>query len=134
MINQVMLAGRVGKKDIKTLKNGNDMTTVYLATSHRWTDKQGEKQEKTTWHNVNFYAKLADIAGKYAHVGDFIFVRGQINHMPIAEGEKKGTWVYSVTADEIKFLPKSKKDAEEKLVEIIPKSSIYDELNDEIPF
>ncbi|KTD02653.1 single-stranded DNA-binding protein [Legionella feeleii] len=114
MINEATLIGRVGKKDVRPLKNGTDMATIYLATSKHWIDKSGEKQEQTVWHNVNFFDKLADIVNKYAHVGNLVYIKGEINHKQIKEGEKAGQWAYSITANQIKILPSgAKKDASE---------------------
>ena len=136
MINEATLIGRVGKKDIRTLKNGSEMATLYLATSNQWTDKSGVKQEQTTWHNVNFFDKLSEIVNKYAHVGNLVYIKGQINHKQIPEGEKKGQWSYSITANQIKLLPSNKKTEEEptKVVKPSPSYNAVPEFNDQIPF
>jgi single-strand DNA-binding protein len=141
MINEATLIGRVGKKDMRTLKNGSNMATLSLATTNQWVDKSGTKQVQTVWHNVNFFDKLADIANKYAHVGDLVYVRGQINHKEIPDGEKKGQWTYSITAKEIKLLPNAKKEKEAETqysrgtINLAQaKMNIYEDLNDQIPF
>lgn len=115
MINEAIIVGNVGKKDTKTLKNGSDMTMLSIATTTKFMDSSGEKQTRTTWHNVNFFSKLADIAAKYVHVGDLVYVRGEINNKKIEVGERAGQYMYSITAQDIKFLPSvRKKDAESK--------------------
>ena len=111
MLNKATLVGRVGKVDSKPLKNGSTMTTVSLATSRKFTDTNGEKKEITTWHMVNFFSKMADVAAKYVHVGDLILVEGEINHKKIESGEKAGQWAYSLTANDVKFLSSSNKGA-----------------------
>jgi len=112
MLNKAMLVGRVGKVDTKPLKNGSTMTTVSLATSRKFADTNGEKKEITTWHMVNFFSKMADVAAKYVHVGDLILVEGEINHKKIESGEKTGQWAYSLTANDVKFLSSSNKSAQ----------------------
>lgn len=139
MINEATLIGRVGKKDLRTLKNGTNMATLYLATTNQWVDKAGTKQVQTVWHNVNFFDKLADIANKYAHVGNLVYVKGQINNKEITEGERKGQWAYSITAKEIKLLPSAKKESESTEPQKTTRAAqgfnnAYEDLNDQIPF
>jgi len=140
MINEAILVGHVGKKETKPLRNGGEITVISLATTTRYVDSKGEKQQRTTWHNINCFNKLAEIAAKYVHVGNLIYVRGEINNKKIEEGERAGQYIYSVTAQDLKFLPSGsdkKKEPEEK-----PKTnsskpaqwSEYDDLNDPIPF
>jgi single-strand DNA-binding protein len=111
MINKASLLGRVGKVDSKPLKNGSSMTSVSLATTRKYNDAAGVKQEITTWHHVNFFSKMADVAAKYVHVGDLIYVEGEISHKKIESGEKTGQWSYSLTASDVKFITSSNKSA-----------------------
>ena len=139
MINEAILVGNVGKKDTKTLKNGTDITMLSIATTTKYMDSSGEKQSRVTWHNINCFSKLSDIASKYVHVGDLIYIRGEINNKKIESGERAGQYMYSVTAQDIKFLPGGKKkDAESKPSQEKPAAkkytSHYDDLNDAIPF
>lgn len=131
MINMAMLLGRVGKKDTKVLKNGGDMTILSIATNKNYKDSMGIKQEQTTWHNVQCFSKLAEIASKYIHVGDLIFVQGEIQNRRIENGEKAGQFVYSLHANDIKFIPRgtSKSDDQSKSNQ---KSVPFEE--DEIPY
>ncbi len=112
MLNQATLIGRVGKKDVHALKNGGEMINLSIATNRTWTDQQGVKQEQTTWHNVNFFNKLADVVKRYAHVGNLIYVQGEINHKQITRGEREGQWAYSITGSLIKLLPSPKKSSD----------------------
>lgn len=139
MINKATLVGRVGKKDVKTLSNGNQLTVISLATSRKYKDSSGEKQEITTWHNINCFSKLAEIAEKYVHVGDLIYVEGEINNKKIESGERAGNWVYSLTASDIKFLLSGTKkegqsnNAQTKKATSKPPAQDFDD-SDEIPF
>ena len=135
MINEAILVGHVGKKDTKTLKNGGEITVISIATSTKYKDSSGEKQTRTTWHNINCFSKLAEIAAKYVHVGDFIYVRGEINNKKIEQGERAGQYIYSVTAQDIKFLPAGKKQTAESKPAQEKKKSSYNDFDDsEIPF
>lgn len=108
MINKVSLLGRVGKVNVKELKAGGKMTTIYLATSRSYTDSSGQKQVLTTWHNVNCYQKLAEIAEKYVKVGELVYVEGEVSNKKIERGENAGQWRYSVTANEVQVIPYNK--------------------------
>lgn len=109
MINKLFLLGRVGNKDVKTIKNGSEMVSLSIATSRKYYDSKGDKREQTTWHTVNVFNKLADIANKYVHVGDIVSIIGEVLHRKV-EDEKGTRWIYSVTANEINLIPGQKKE------------------------
>ncbi|CAB4127098.1 Ssb Single-stranded DNA-binding protein [uncultured Caudovirales phage] len=135
MINYAMLLGRVGKKDNRTLKNGSEMTSLSIATSRKYKDSSGNSQEQTTWHNISCFSKLAEVANKYVHVGDMIFVQGEIQHKKIEQGERAGQYAYSVHANEIKFVPGGKKsDGQSKPSQEKPATKQMDFEDDECPF
>lgn len=135
MYNEITLLGRIGKKDAYPLKNGKEMINLSLATSRTWIDQQGVKQEKTTWHNVNCFDKLGEIAKRYAHVGSPLFVKGEANHKKITHGEREGQMSYSVTATHITLLPSaSKKSADDEPQPPAKSSPSADFEDSEIPF
>lgn len=109
MLNKALLLGRVGKKDHKQIKNGSFMTVLSIATSRKYIDSSGNKREETTWHTVNFFNKIADIANKYAHVGDLIYIEGEISHREIESKEGVKKWMYSITGNELKLIPRGQK-------------------------
>lgn len=104
-----ILLGRVGKKDTKNLKNGGEITVLSIATSKKYKDALGQYQKQTTWHNVNCFSKLSEIATKYVHVGDLVFIQGEIQNKKIEHGEGAAQYIYSLHANEIKFIPKGGK-------------------------
>jgi single-strand DNA-binding protein len=79
-INKVILVGNLGEKpELKYGGNGNAVTNLSVATSESWTDKNtGQKQEKTEWHRVILFGKLAEIAGQYLHKGSKVYVEGKL--------------------------------------------------------
>ena len=130
MINYAMILGRVGKKDNKQLRNGGELTTLSIATSKKYKDASGTAQEQTTWHNVSCFSKLAELANKYVHVGDLVFVQGEIQHKKIESGERAGQYAYSVHANELKFIPNGKKqDSQSKPSQ--GKSKSYNDFEDD---
>jgi single-strand DNA-binding protein len=79
-VNKVILVGTLGKDpEVRFTPNGNSVATLSVATSEQWTDKQsGEKQEKTEWHRVVIFGKLAEIAGQYLKKGSQVYLEGKI--------------------------------------------------------
>ena len=80
MINKVILVGNLGQDpETRYGSNGNAVTSISVATSESWKDKNsGEKKEKTEWHRVVFFGKLAEIAGEYLHKGSKVYVEGRL--------------------------------------------------------
>jgi len=131
MINKATILGRIGNKDHKQTKTGNDMTSLSIATNRKYIDKQGAQRENTTWHTVYFFNKLAEIANKYTEKGDLIYIEGEISNKKI-EDANGVRWIYSITGSELKLLPNGKKNVAENYDK--PKEPVdpFDDL--EIPF
>lgn len=93
-INKVILIGNLGADpDVRYMPNGNAVSNVTLATSDSWNDKQtGQKQERTEWHRVVFFGKLAEIVGQYLSKGSKIYVEGRLQ---TREWEKDGVKRYT---------------------------------------
>jgi single-strand DNA-binding protein len=79
-INKVILVGTLGRDpETKQIANGGFITNLNLATSEQWTDKQsGQRQEKTEWHRVVLFGKLAEIAGQYLKKGRQVYLEGKL--------------------------------------------------------
>lgn len=106
MINKVILIGRVGADaEIRRTDSGTPVAKISLATSEKFTDKNGEKKETTEWHNVVAWKKLAEIAEKWITKGMMIYVEGKIQYKSY---EKDGVKKYTteILAYDIKFLSK----------------------------
>lgn len=93
-LNKVELIGRLGgDPETRYLPNGNAVTNISIATSETWKDKDsGERQERTEWHRVVFFGKVAEIAGEYLRKGSQCFVMGKLQ---TREWEKDGVKRYS---------------------------------------
>lgn len=105
MLNKVQLIGRVGKDpEVRYSTNGDAIANFTVATSERYKDKQtGEAVEKTEWHNVSAFRRLAEIIGEYVHKGSLIYIEGKIQ---TRKYEKDGVTHYatSIVASEMKML------------------------------
>ena len=141
-IYKVILVGNLGQDpEVKYTAGGDAVTTLSLATSDSWKDKDtGQDQERTEWHRVVLWRRLAEIAGEYLNKGSKVYVEGQLR---TRKWEQEGQTRYTteIIARELQFLdsknttesPKtndSQVETEKSLPEI-EDSSIDD---DEIPF
>jgi single-strand DNA-binding protein len=78
-VNKVILVGFLGKDvELRYMTTGDPVANVSLATSERWKDKNGEQKEKTEWHNLVFYKRLAEVAADYLGKGSHIYVEGKL--------------------------------------------------------
>jgi single-strand DNA-binding protein len=90
-LNKVMLIGNVGAEpEIRTTASGTKIAKVSLATNRTFTDRSGQRQEKTEWHRLTFWDRLADIVEQYVHKGDRLYVEGRIEYSQ-TEDEQGGT-------------------------------------------
>jgi single-strand DNA-binding protein len=80
-LNKVMLIGNVGSEpEIKTTGGGTKLAKVSLATNRTFNDRSGQKQERTEWHRLTFWDKLADLVEQYVKKGDRVYVEGRIEY------------------------------------------------------
>ena len=103
-VNKAILIGNLGKDpEVKFMPNGEAVCNFSIATSESWTDKSGAKQEKTEWHNIVMFRKVAEIAGKYLKKGSTVYLEGKLQ---TRSWEKDGVTRYSteVIADNMKML------------------------------
>ena len=78
-VNKVILVGRLGKDpEIRSTPNGMTVAKFTMATDDRWTDKNGDKQERTEWHNIVAWSKLAEICGQYLKKGKLVYIEGSL--------------------------------------------------------
>jgi single-strand DNA-binding protein len=78
-VNKVIIIGNLGRDpETRYMPEGGAITNISVATTETWKDKNGEKQEKTEWHRVAFFGKLAEIAGEYLKKGSQVYVEGRL--------------------------------------------------------
>ena len=105
-VNKVILVGRLGKDpETRFLPDGGAVCNITLATSETWKDKNtGDKQEKTEWHRVTFYRKLAEIAGEYLKKGREVYVEGRLETRKWQDKEGKDRYTTEIIADQMQML------------------------------
>ncbi len=105
-VNKVILIGNLGKDpEIRYAPNGSAVANITLATYESWKDKtSGEKQEKTEWHRVVFFGRLAEIAGEYLKKGAQIYVEGRLQTRKWQDKDGKERYTTEVVAGEMQML------------------------------
>ncbi|NRD72388.1 single-stranded DNA-binding protein [Shewanella sp. VB17] len=78
-VNKVILVGNLGKDpEVRYMPNGNAVANFTVATSESWKDQQGQPQERTEWHNIVMYRRLAEVAGEYLKKGSKVYIEGKL--------------------------------------------------------
>ena len=78
-VNKVILVGRLGRDpEMKSTPSGQTVAKFSIATDERYTDKSGERQERTEWHNIVAWARLAEICGQYLKKGKLVYIEGSL--------------------------------------------------------
>lgn len=110
-VNKAILIGSLGRDpEVRFMPNGEAVCNFSIATSENWKDKQGQKQEKTEWHNIVMYRKLAEIAGEYLKKGSPVYLEGRIQTRKWQDKEGNDRYTTEIIADQMQML--GKKDGE----------------------
>lgn len=105
MLNKVILIGRLGRDpETRYMPNGEAVCNFSVTTSESWKDSNGQKQERSEWHNVTMYRKLAEIAGKYLTKGSQVYLEGKIQSRKYTDKNGVERTAYDIIANELKML------------------------------
>lgn len=113
-LNKVMLIGNLGNDpDITYTKSDTAICTISVATSEQWKDKQtGQAQERTEWHRVKFFGRLAEIAGEYLTKGAKVYIEGKIRTEKYTDKQGIERYATDIIADQMQMLD-SRRDADD---------------------
>jgi len=105
-VNKVILVGNLGKDpEVRYSPNGSAVANCTLATTESWKDKtSGEKQEKTEWHRVVFFGRLAEIAGEYLKKGSRLYVEGKLVTRKWQDKDGRDQYTTEIHANEMQLL------------------------------
>src|ERR1700674_1148011 len=104
-VNKVILIGNLGRDpETRYMPDGGAITNISVATTDVWKDKSGEKQEKTEWHRVAFFGKLAEIAGEYLKKGSQVYVEGSLQTRKWQDKDGNDKYTTEVVADRMQML------------------------------
>lgn len=104
-VNKVILVGNLGRDpEIRYMPNGEAVCNFSIATTDSWKDKSGQKQERTEWHNIVMYRKLAEIAGEYLKKGRPVYVEGRLQTRKWQTKEGQDRYTTEIIADQMQML------------------------------
>lgn len=104
-INKVILVGNLGNDpETRYLESGAAVTTISIATSESWKDKNGEQQERTEWHRVKFWNRLAEVAGEYLKKGSQVYIEGKLQTQKYTDKNGVEKFSTDIIAHEMQML------------------------------
>lgn len=131
MLNKVILIGRLGRDpETRYMPNGEAVCNFSVATSEKYTDKNGQRQEATEWHNVTMYRKLAEIAGQYLTKGSQVYIEGKIKSRKYQGKDGIERTAYEIIANEMKMLGGNAQTPAQKPQPV----QAQDDISDDVPF
>ena len=105
MLNKVHLIGRLGRDpECRYLPNGDAVCNFSIATSESWKDQSWQKKERTEWHNITMYRKLAEIAAQYLKKGSLVYLEGKIQSRKYTDKQGAERTAYEIVCSEMKML------------------------------
>jgi single-strand DNA-binding protein len=103
-INKVIIVGRLGQDPETKNVSGNTVARLSVATSENWVDKEGQKQERTEWHRVTIWGKLAENCGKYLSKGRQVYVEGKLQTRSWEDQQGQKRYATEIVANTVQFL------------------------------
>lgn len=111
-VNLVILVGNLGQDpEVRYMPNGNAVANFTVATSESWQDQQGQKQERTEWHRIVMYRKLAEIAGQYLRKGSKVYLEGKLQTREWQDQQGQKRYTTEIVVNEMQMLD-SKQDGQ----------------------
>lgn len=143
-VNKVIIVGRLGADpEVKTISAGTTVTRLNVATSEAWTGKDGNKQEKTEWHRITVWGKLAEICGKHLSKGRQVYVEGRLQTRQWEDPQGQKRYATEIVANTVQFLGSngersasnatSSGNGSNDFQDFGPEPT-FDQSNDDIPF
>lgn len=104
-INKVILVGNLGQDpEVRYMPNGNAVANFSIATSESWKDQQGQQQERTEWHKITVYRRLAEIVGEYLKKGSQVYLEGKLQTRKWQDQQGNDRYTTEVICDQMQML------------------------------
>ena len=146
-VNKVILVGTCGKDpETRYMPSGGAVTSISVATNESWKDKQtGEKQERTEWHNITFFGRLAEIAGEYLKKGSQVYIEGSLRTEKWQDKSGNDRYTTKIIASEMQMLggrpgggsgdySQQQQSQPQPANQPAPAAPVDDSFDDDIPF
>ena len=113
-VNKAIIIGALGRDpEVRYTTGGDAICNVSVATSESWRDKNGEKQERTEWHRVSMFGKLAEIAGEYLKKGASVYLEGKLQTRKWTDKDGAEKYTTEIIADRMQMLGGKREDNRE---------------------
>ncbi len=124
-INKAIIVGNLGNDpEIRYSSGGDAIANMNIATTDSWKDKEGRKQEKTEWHRVTMFGKLAEICGEYLKKGSQVYIEGKLQTRKWTDKSDIERYTTEIVADKMQMLGSNKRSESNK----------FDDSDDDVPF
>jgi single-strand DNA-binding protein len=105
VVNKAIIIGNLGRDpEVRFTPNGRARATFSVATTERWVDQNGQKQEKTEWHNIVVWGKQAETCGQYLAKGRQVYVEGRITNRSYDDKDGNKRYISEIVARDVRFL------------------------------
>ena len=109
-VNKVILIGHLGADpELRYTPNGTPVANFRIATTERWTNKQGERMESTEWHRIVAWGKLGEFCGQYLNKGKQVYIEGRLRTRSWEDKDGKKQWTTEIIAQRLQLLGKPEK-------------------------
>ena len=135
-VNKVILVGRLGRDpEVRYTSSGTAVANFSIATSEQWTNKDGEKQERTEWHKIVAWKRIGEICGEYLHKGSQIYIEGRLQTRDWEDRDGNKRYTTEVIAQTMQMLGSADKGGKaETTDERFPVEEPVTVPEDDIPF
>jgi len=135
-VNKVIIIGNLGKDpEVKFMPNGNSVANVTIATSESWKDKNtGQQQERTEWHRVVFFRRLAEVVGEYVKKGSKIYIEGKLQTRKWQDQSGQDRYTTEIVADQMQMLDSRGQAPQQAQAPAPAMPDGYDDFDSDIPF
>lgn len=104
-VNKVIVVGRLGSDpEVKTISSGQTVCRLSVATSENWTDREGQKQERTEWHRVVVWGRIAEVCGKHLSKGRQVYLEGRLQTRSWEDQQGQKKYTTEIVANTVQFL------------------------------
>jgi len=132
-VNKVILVGRLGADpQLKYTPSGKANASFNVATNTAWKDQDGNQQEKTDWHRVTAWGKLAEVMGEWLKKGSYVYLEGRLQTRSYEDTNGVKKWITEIVATDMEMLGRKSEGAQEG--ETIPEIPTEGEGQDDVPF
>lgn len=135
MLNKAMIIGRLGADpELKYTQSGSAICRFRIATDESYTDKDGNRMERTEWHSITTFQRTAENCNKFLHKGSLVFVEGKLSTRKWQDQNGQDRYSTEISADRVQFLESKQSEAPQAAQRPAPRRTVAPSEMDELPF